>query len=235
VKKALKAAFSALALIGAMTLVTEIVLAGVLFATGVITPRKAHDLVKVVKGELASAAPEEDVENDRAGAEQCEIESEEALKAAVGRWRKQKAAQEDILRERERAVESMLRELATVEQSIDSRQEELEARVAAFEAERAAAVAAERDEGFARAVEHYTKMDARDVAELLYDLDDATVVRYLKSFSAGFAAEVLTEIKEVDEREGGREAVNRAALLQELMKGEQVALARGGAASASAR
>lgn len=231
--RVLKGTLAALALIGALTLVTEVVLATVLYFAGVLTPQKALDLVKVIQGELASAPEEEAVEGE-ALAEPLEIRDEEELKEAVGRWRAQKAAEEEQLRSRERAVDSMLRELATVEQSIDARQGQIEDRIANFEAARAAEMAARNDAGFKRAVEHYSKMDAGDVAELLYGLSDAKILTYLEAFKTGLAAEVLTEIKKVDEKQGGR-GLNRAALLQELLRGEQVALVRGAAASAAGR
>lgn len=231
--RVLKGTLAALALIGALTLVTEVVLATVLYFAGVLTPQKALDLVKVIQGELASAPEEEAVEGE-AAAEPLEIRDEEELKEAVGRWRAQKAAEEEQLRSRARAVDSMLRELVTVEQSIDARQDQVEDRIANFEAARAAEMAARNDAGFKRAVEHYSKMDAGDVGELLYGLSDAKILTYLEAFKTGLAAEVLTEIKKVDEKQGGQ-GLNRAALLQELLRGDEVALVRGAAASAASR
>ena len=231
--RVLKGTLAALALIGALTLVTEVVLAGVLYFAGVLTTQKAMDLVKGIQGELASA-PEEALVEGEVWADPLDIQDEEELKEAVERWRRQKAAEQEQLRLREHAVDALLRELAMVEQSIDARQGQIEDQIANFEAARAAEIAARSDAGFQRAVEHYTKMDAGDVAELLYGLSDAEIVMYIEAFKVSLAAEVLTEIKKVDEKQGGG-GLNRAALLQELLRGEQVALATGTAASAAAR
>ncbi len=226
--------FSVLSLIGSLTLASLIVLGAVLYFTGVITPQKASDMVKVLSGELVGPVHDA-AAGDEGYDEPLQLTSEEQLKQAVERWRTQRAAQEERLREKERAIEAMLRELVAVEGSIDNRQRQLEDSIAAFEAQRQARLAAQRDEGFARAVDHYRRMDARDVAELLYELPDQKVVAYLEAFTTGFAADILTEIKRVDEQHGVPGLINRAALLQELMKGEEVAFVEQAAAAEAGR
>jgi len=222
VKSLLKSTMGIIALVGALILVSEIVLVGVLFAAGVVTETRIDDAIKVFRGELATPPS---ADQQAAEPEPLEINTEQELRQAVARWREEKAVEQERLRTQEEAVASMLRELSAVRIAIDSRQRALETRESAFEAQLAARAAAEKDEGFQAAVGLYGKMEAKDVAELLYGLDDAEVLRYLKVFKASFAAEILTELKKVDEEKNpvlpDTVRLNRAALLQQMLSNPQ--------------
>ncbi len=223
-KKLLKGLFSALSLVGALVLVTGLVLAAVMYFSGAITRGKVEDIVKVVQGELASPPAEEAAEEVQPTA--LTIQSEEELKKAVAAYEKQKAAREEKFRLHKEAIDSMLRELSTVTAALDKRATELSEREAAFEAARAAQAAAESDEGFRAAVAAYAKMDPKDVAGLLYGLTDDEILRYLRAFKTSFSAEVLARMKRLDEEKHPEQELNRAARLLEKFHGERIALAR---------
>ncbi len=225
-KGAIKSVVSVVSLILALVLVSQIVLAAVLYGTGVIDQKKIADVVKVFEGELASIeeeVPEEEVP--------LEIDSEKELLAAVANWRKRRAEEEEAISLQKTSVLAMLRELESVKTTLGVGWGTLEAERKAFEAQRDARLAAERDEDFKASVERYVKMgDAKVVAELLYGLGDDEIMRYLRAFKTALAAEILIEIKKVDEDTGpapqpGQFRLNRAALLQQMLSGDQVALA----------
>ncbi|MHC4711938.1 MAG: MotE family protein [Planctomycetota bacterium] len=223
-KKLLKGLFAALSLVGALVLVTGLVLAAVFYFSGAITRGKVDDIVKVVQGELTSPPAEEVAEEVQPTPRT--IQSEEELKKAVTRFETQTVVREESFRLQKEAIESMLRELSTVTAALDKRATEISQREAAFEAARAAQGAAERDEGFKAAVAVYQKMDAKDVAGSLYGLTDEEIVRYLRAFKTSFSAEVLAKMKRLDEEKNPGQELNRAARLLEMFHGEQIALAR---------
>ena len=190
-----------------------------LLGAGVITMQKADDIVKVIQGELAS--PPETGADQEAARTPREIKSEEELKRVVREWQKERERQEDDLRARKEAIDSMQRELENVRVAIDMRQQEFDKREADFQAARAAELAAAKDEGFRATVTRYEKMEEKDVAESFYGLADDDVLKYLRVFKPSFGAGVLTEIKKIDEESPGwqRDRPNRAARLQEILAG----------------
>jgi capsule polysaccharide export protein KpsE/RkpR len=208
-------------MVAAMILVSEVVLAAVVFLSGAVTPGKAADVVKVLQGSLAS--PPEAALPEVKPKEAPKSESQDELQAAVAEWEKTRKAQEDDLLAQKQAVESMSRELENVRAELDAREKSLRDRTGAFDAARAAEEAAARDQGFLDAVAGYNAMESKDVAGLLFGLDDPTVVRYLKAFKPAFRAEMLTEIKKIDDKSQPPSVVNRAARLQELISGDSVA------------
>lgn len=226
-KRLLKGLFSALSLIGALVLITELVLVAVFYFSGALTTQKMNDVVKVVQGELASPPTEEEME--KAEPTPLEIKSEDELKEAVVAWLAQKEKQEQSLSEEREAVESMLRELSLVRVALDKRATELARNEQAFAEAVAARAAAEKDEGFKAAVAVYEKMDAKDVGDLLYGLTDEEVLRYLRVFKPSFSAEILARLKRIDDEKNpeqpGEVRLNRAARLQEMLHGEEIALA----------
>ncbi len=210
-----------LLLVAAMILASEIILAAVLYLSGTVDSRKVSDIVKVLQGALASPdkAP---VEETPVVLSPIEIRSQEELENAVADWERARIAQEDALASEKEALQSMARELEAVRSELDAREKDVEKRTAAFETAKAAQEAAARDQGFLDAVATYNAMKPRDVAELLYGLDDTTTVRYLRAFKTDVRAAVLTEIKKLDDQnQPGRPAdvLNRAARLQELLSG----------------
>ncbi len=217
----LKKLFSALSVIGAMMLVTEVILAAVFYFGGFITKQKVTDIVKVIQGQLQT--PPEKQAEEKTPQTPLDIKRSEQLQKAVALWEKEKKVQEDNIEAAKEAAESMRRELETVRAEIDARRSELDSRIAAFNAQKAAEIAAEKDARFQEAVKTYGQMEPKDVAELLYDLPDKEVVRYLRAFKTALRAEVLTEIKKVDETKGprvpGGSRMNRAAKLQEILSG----------------
>jgi flagellar motility protein MotE (MotC chaperone) len=232
VKTLLKRLLSALSLVGAMLLVSEAILAGVLFGAGVVTAQKAADIVKVIQGRLTSP-PEVEI----AEKAPVEIGSEQELKNAVREWLDEKQVQESRIRAETEAVQSVKRELEQERATIDRRWRELEVRETAFEQARNAQIAAERDAGFRAAVERYEKMDARDVAQMLYTLTDEDILKYLRVFKSSVGAEILVEIKKIDEKAGpaakAGAGANRAARLQEILAGGWTAPADEAAAVAA--
>ncbi|MCD6404444.1 MAG: hypothetical protein J7M19_01300 [Planctomycetes bacterium] len=220
-KSTLKRLFSALSVIGAMMLVTEVILATVLYFGGFVTKQKVTDIVKVVQGELQT--PSEEEVKEEAPQTPLEIKRSDQLEKAVALWEKEKKAQEEDIDTAKEAAESMRRELETVRAETDARRRELDSRIAAFNTQKATEIAAEKDARFQEAVKTYSQMEPKDVAELLYDLPDKDVVRYLKAFKTTLRAEILTEIKKVDKKEQprvpGDGRMNRAAALQEILSG----------------
>lgn len=235
-KGATKSVLSIVSLVLALVLVSQIVLVVVLYGTGVIDQKKIDDAVKVFRGELASIDEEEEAPEEEA---RVEIDSEKELLAAVANWRKQRAAEEEALSLRKESASAMLRELESVKVTLEASWRTFDAEREAFEAQRAARLAAERDENFKASVARYEKMDSKVTAELLYGLSDDEVLRYLRAFKTSLAAEILTEIKKVDETARpappGEFQLNRAALLQQMLSGDQVALAAPDDAYASGR
>ena len=211
----------------ALLLVASVVaVAAVLAATGTVSKTKISDVVKVVRGELSTSPDaEEPKAEDAAGvaaAPPVDVKSQEELRQAVIEWEKDRRAQEEAIKAAGDALQSMRRELDAVRAELDARQKAFDARVTAFEEAKAAEEAASVSQGFQEAVNTYAQMEARDVAQLLYALPDLVVVRYLKAFKVNFRAEVLTEIKKLDEAspmELARGGINRAAALQELISG----------------
>ena len=226
-KGAIKSVVSVVSLILALVLVSQIVLAAVLYGTGVIDQKKIAAIVKVFEGELARVEEEEVPEEEVP----LEIDSEKELLAAVANWRKRRAEEEAAISLQKTSALAMLRELESVKTTLDVGWGTLEAERKAFEAQRDARLAAERDEDFKASVERYVKMgDAKVTAELLYGLSDDEIMRYLRAFKTALAAEILIEIKKVDEDTGpapqpGEFRLNRAAHLQQMLSGDQVALA----------
>jgi len=217
-----------LSLVAAMIFASQIVLAVVLYFAGVLTCQKAADVVKVVQGRLVSP-PEEPAKVERA-LEPYEIKSQQELQQAVADWQTSKKQQEDALAAERQAIESMKRELETVRLELDAKETQLQKRTADFESAKAAEDAAARDKGFQDAVATYSAMETKDVAQLLYGLTDDVVVRYLKAFKTGFRAEVLTQIKKFDEQyePAAPGKINRAARLQEMIRGDAAAVAAAG-------
>jgi len=231
-KGALQNAVRALMLIATLILASEVILAVVFYSGGIVTRDKAADLVKVLQGKLVSP-PEAPVKVE-APKKPVEIKTEEELRAAVAEWRKSKAEQEGALAAEKDSVASMKRELENVRQELDSREQALKRDVAAFDRDKAAEEAAAKDRAFLAAVATYTAMKASDVAQILSSLPDEKAVRYLKAFKTGFAAEVLSQIKKLDDQNPpppGQAA--RAVRLLEMLSGDQAAVTVSAAATAA--
>jgi hypothetical protein len=217
---------SAVSLIGAMTLVTLLVAVAVFYFNGTITPERIDDTVKVFRGELASPPEVAEGEEEEVSPGPIEIKKEEELKNLVANWSRERKAQEDELRSAGEAVEAARRELAIERLSVDKERQELAVRKAEFEEVVAARIASEKDAGFKMAVERFEKMDdPKIVGELLADYTDDEALRYLKAFKAGYSADVLKAIKKLDDAAQPGAEINRAARLQQLLSGEEIAFA----------
>jgi len=223
VKALAKKVFHVLVLLAALLFASELIVAALLYFSGTVDRRKTGDLVKVVRGKLESEAPAEAEEAKAGERTEMEIQTERELERAVENWQNQRAEQEREIAEAREALESMRRELERDRAEIDAKWEQLIAERNSYEEQMARELAARQAEGFKRAVETYSQMDAEDVAKLLYGLEDEKVVDYLEAFKTRFAAEVLTEMTEIDQkaqpRAPGEGRVNRAARLQQMISG----------------
>ncbi len=229
-KGMLKGVLRVLTVSGAMLMLSLAVAAAAVYFGGIVNDEQVRDIARVVEGKLASPKEEPAAEVQKTEAE---LKSEADLTAAVAQWKTERASQEQALESEKAAVEDMRRELESVRGELVVREEAFRKERAAYEVAKAAEEAAAQDAGFQEAVKRYAAMEAADVAELLYGLDDDTVLRYLKAFRTDKAAEVLTEVMKIDAKAHGGGAINRAAVLQEMMSGGPAEAAAGAAVSAA--
>jgi len=238
VKSLFEKVLQPLSLVAAMILVSEVILAAVFYYSGTVTKEKVADIVKVVQGSLVSPPepPKDEAEAAAVKAKQLpvEVKSQDQLEKAIADWGKLRKDEEAALASEKQAVESMARELDGVRAELDTKEKGLRKRTADFDAAKAAADVAAKDQGFLEAVKTYSVMEAKDVAKLLNGLDDAVVVRYLRAFKTPLTAEVLTELMKIDEQNPptAGQKINRAARLQEIISGVQAAPPRAAVAAA---
>lgn len=224
---AARSAMDVIGLIATLIIISIAIVIVVIVFAGVLTARKGEDLAKVMSGRLAT--PIEAVTPvETTVATPLEIKTQEELRGAVEEWNRDREAQVEEIAAQKDALNSMRRELETVKSELDAQHRDLQARIKAFEEAKTAEEAAAGDAAFVEAVKTYGLMDAKVVAELLYGYGDREAVRYLRAFKTNFRAEVLTEIKKIDDTNPmglTRGSVNRAAKLQEILSGGAVDMA----------
>jgi len=201
----------------AFVLLAEVIAVAFLFMTGTVTTDKVVRAFKLmVAKEEEPKAVEEKIEGPFAS-----VTTSLELADAVKKAQQDFETREAKLRKREVELKQLKAEFARFQDEVKKDRAALQKMRAQFEADLKAYIDRTKSQGFEEAVAIYQKMSPVDVATILLakpEQDMMEVVELMRAFKSSFVAEVLTEMKRIEEEKAVTGGQTRAARILALIR-----------------
>lgn len=119
------------------------------------------------------------------------------LKQARSQLEAEQKRFESEMKERKRTIQTKEAELEARDKQLLAKEEEFSKRQEQFEAQKKAWMTAQDDQRVRANVRRFAEMEPKDVAEILVEMSDEDIKRYLAKMPADVSAPVIIELKKI--------------------------------------